>query len=132
MDFYWASPTIFWETGPISACCPLKRYRHWVMYLYLVDIVYFYTVIYSNSDIVTNSYGESWDSSCEKSWVPVHLTNEFQLVNKKNKDSYTCTVNWKFLGLYVTTQLNLEPADAKTLYYKILTLKYSPYIFNLI
>ena len=31
------------------------------MYLYLVDIVYFYTVIYSNSDFVTNSYGESWD-----------------------------------------------------------------------
>ena len=22
-------------------------------------------------DPVTNSYGESWDSSCEKSWVPV-------------------------------------------------------------
>ena len=23
------------------------------------------------SDFVTNSYGESWDSSCERSWVPV-------------------------------------------------------------
>ena len=25
----------------------------------------------NNSDFVTNSYGESWDSSCEKSLVPV-------------------------------------------------------------
>ena len=24
------------------------------------------------SDFATNSYGESYDSSCEKSWVPVH------------------------------------------------------------
>ena len=37
------------------------------------------------SDYVTNSYGESWDSSCEKSWVPVH--NQWVL-------------NWKCLGLY--------------------------------
>ena len=26
---------------------------------------------YKYSDFVTNSYGESWDSSCQKSWVPV-------------------------------------------------------------
>ena len=26
---------------------------------------------YLCSDFVTNSYGKSWDSSCEKSWVPV-------------------------------------------------------------
>ena len=26
---------------------------------------------YKLSDFVTKSYGESWDSSCEKSWVPV-------------------------------------------------------------
>ena len=30
---------------------------------------------YHNSDFVTNSYGESWDSSCEKSWVPVRCRN---------------------------------------------------------
>ena len=24
------------------------------------------------SDFVTNTNGESWDTSCEKSWVPVH------------------------------------------------------------
>ena len=24
-----------------------------------------------SSDFVTNSYGESWDAFCEKSWVPV-------------------------------------------------------------
>ena len=126
MDFYWASPTIFWEPGLISAYCPLKRYRHWVVYLYLVDIVYFYPRYYS--DFVPNSYGESWDSSCEKSWVPVHLTDESQLVQKKKNYSYTCTLNWKCLGLFVTTQINLEPADAKTLYYKMLTLEYSPFI----
>ena len=41
-----------------------------------------------NSNFVTNSYGESWDSSCNKS-------------------------------------VNLE-TDAKTLYYSLLKLKYSP------
>ena len=25
-----------------------------------------------SSDFVTNSYGESWDSFCEKSWVQIH------------------------------------------------------------
>ena len=31
-------------------------------------------------DFVTNSYGESWDSSCERSWVPVqnHRKNFFR------------------------------------------------------
>ena len=33
------------------------------------ELIYVST-IYS-SDFVTNSYGESWDSSCEKSRVPV-------------------------------------------------------------
>ena len=32
---------------------------------------YFDHIKYKYSDFVTNSYGESWDSSCEKSWVPV-------------------------------------------------------------
>ena len=53
--------------------------------------------------------------------------NQWVPACSKNKDSYTCTVNWKCLGLYVTTHLNLKPADAKTFYYKILTLKYSRY-----
>ena len=39
---------------------------------------YFDNIKYKYSDFVTNSYGESWDSSCEKSWVPVKK-------NKKNK-----------------------------------------------
>ena len=30
-----------------------------------------FTNIVRSSDVVTNSCGESWDSSCEKSWVPV-------------------------------------------------------------
>ena len=34
-----------------------------------------------HSDFLTNSYGESWDSSCEKSWVPVH--NQCIPVKKK-------------------------------------------------
>ena len=29
-----------------------------------------YYILYQLSDFVTNSYGESWDSSCEKSRVP--------------------------------------------------------------
>ena len=53
-------------------------------------------------------------------WVPA--------CSKKKNYSYTCTLNWKCLGLFVTTQINLEPADAKTLYYKMLTLEYSPFI----
>ena len=31
------------------------------------------------SDFITSTYGESWDSSCEKSWVPVQ--------KKKKKES---------------------------------------------
>ena len=51
-------------------------------------------------DFVTNSYGESWDSSCEKLWVPVQKW----------------VWHWKCLGLYVTRPVNLK-ADSKTLYY---------------
>ena len=35
------------------------------------------------SDFVSNSYGESWDSSCEKLWVPVRN----QWVSGKKKRS---------------------------------------------
>ena len=40
----------------------------WVVLLFngKVGDVNIYSVI-----LVTNSYGESWDSSCEKYWVPV-------------------------------------------------------------
>ena len=48
------------------------------------------TILYS--DFVTNSYGESRNSFCEKSWVPVEKNKRVQ--------------NWKYLGLYVTRQLN--------------------------
>ena len=54
--------------------------------------------IFCHPSGLTNSYGESWDSSCEKSWVPV-----------KTHES---------LGLYVTTQFNPK-TDSKTLYYWI-------------
>ena len=50
-----------------------------------------------NSDFVTDSYGESWDSSCETSRVPVQ--NQWVPVKKKR------VRNWKCLGLYVTRQL---------------------------
>ena len=35
------------------------------------------------SDFVTNSYGESWDLSCEKSWVPVQNQWVLQFSLKK-------------------------------------------------
>ena len=71
-------------------------------------------VFWLASDFVTNtcSYGESWDSSCEKSWVPVHNQG---------------VLSWKCLGLYVNQTVTLE-TDAKTLYYSLLKLKYSPSI----
>ena len=34
------------------------------------------------SDLVTNSYMVSWDSSCEKSWAPMSITSESQLKKK--------------------------------------------------
>ena len=37
----------------------------------------------AHSDFVTNRYGESWDSSCEKTWVPVW--NHWELVKKNNE-----------------------------------------------
>ena len=53
--------------------------------------------IYHN-DFVTNSYVESWDSSCEKSRVPVKI----QCVPVQKKEGI---LNWKCLGLYVWRQL---------------------------
>ena len=62
-----------------------------------------------SSDFVINSYGESWDSSCEKSWVPV----QNQWVR-----------NW-MLGPLCNQTVNLK-TDPKTMYYSALKLKYSP------
>ena len=59
------------------------------------------------SDFVTNSYGESLDSSCKKSWVPVQ--NQWVPVKKKG------VVNWKCLGLICNQTVNLE-TDAKNPY----------------
>ena len=50
-------------------------------------------LIWTCTDFVTNSYGESWDSSCEKSWVP--LQNCWVSVKKKH---------W-VPGSFVTAQL---------------------------
>ena len=68
------------------------------------------------SDFVTSIYGESWDSSCEKSWVPVQ---------KKKKESKIENVGTLFnQTVYLKT-------DSKTLYYNyILKLKYSLSIFK--
>ena len=74
------------------------------------------------SDFVAYSYGESWDSSCEKSRVPVQ--NQWVPVKKKR------VRNWKCLGHYVTRQL-IWSTDSKTLYHSILKLKYSPSILKL-
>ena len=61
-------------------------------YQYLTVVLQELVVFWLASDFVTNtcSYGESWDSSCEKSWVPVHNQG---------------VLSWKCLGLYVTRQL---------------------------
>ena len=50
-------------------------------------------LIWTCTDFVTNSYGESWDSSCDKSWVP--LQNCWVSVKKKH---------W-VPGSFVTAQL---------------------------
>ena len=59
-----------------------------------------------SSDFVTNSFGESWDSSCEKSWVPVR--NHWVAVQKTVSPWLICnhTVNLK--------------TDSKTQYYSLL------------
>ena len=74
-------------------------------------------------NFVTNSYGESWDSSCEKSWVPVHD----QCVPVKKKQGVR---NWKYLGFYSVCNetVNME-TGAKTLYHSLLKLKYSRSIY---
>ena len=59
------------------------------------------------SDFVTNSYGESWDSSCEKSWVPGHN----QWVPAEKKQGF-------MLGPLCNQTVNLE-TDGKTLHYRI-------------
>ena len=49
-----------------------------------------------SSDFVTNSYGESWDSSCrEKSWA------QSKTIESKFKQQWV--LNWKCTRLYVTT-----------------------------
>ena len=48
--------------------------------------------------LVTNSYGQSWDSSCEKYWVPVQ---KYWVPDIKNIQ----VCNWKCFGLCVTRQL---------------------------
>ena len=48
----------------------------------------FCSVIARPSDFVTNSYGQSWDSSCEKSWVPVkHDSTINESVNNSKTSS---------------------------------------------
>ena len=79
--------------------------------------IYIHSVI-----LVTNSYGESWDSSCVKYSVPVQK----QWVPDA-KNIQVC--NWKCLDLCVTRQLIwlISLTDSKTLYYwSTLKLKYSP------
>ena len=71
------------------------------------------------SDFVTNSYDEWWDSSRDKSWVPVQ--NHWGLVQK------TTSPKLKMLWPLCNQTVNLKK-DSKALYYSILKLKYSPSI----
>ena len=75
----------------------------------------------TDSDFVTNSYSESWDSFCEKSLVPVQC----QWVPIKKKK----TLKLKMLGPLCNQTVNLK-TDSKTLCYSILKLKYSPSILK--
>ena len=80
-----------WETYSSSKGAQLMLYWHDSLYFDTVDHTCTISVArdsapvisnnlktYHNSDFVTNSYGESWDSSCEKSWVPVQK-QQFQV-----------------------------------------------------
>ena len=71
------------------------------------------------NDFVRNSYDEWWDSSREKSWVPVQ--NHWGLVQK------TTSPKLKILWPLCNQTVNRKK-DSKTLYYSILKLKYSPSI----
>ena len=66
-----------------------------------------------SSDFVTNGHGVSWDSSCQKPWVPV---------KKKS-------LKLKMLLPLCNHAVNPK-TDSKTLYYSILKLKYSPSILK--
>ena len=75
-------------------------------------------------DFVRSSYGESWDSSCEKSWIPVQ--NHWAPVQK------TTSSTLKMFGSYVTRQLHIEnlKTDSKPLYHSLLKLIYNPHNEN--
>ena len=70
---------------------------------------------YHNKDLVK----KSWDSSCEKSWVPVQ--NQWVPVQK------TMSAKLKMPGHLRNQTVNLKTVS-KTLYYSIMKLNYSPSI----
>ena len=84
--------------------------------------MHFYKFTYSrtSSDFVTNSYDESWDSSCENR-ESLSITNEYQFKKKTRRPKL------KMLGPLCNQTVNLE-TDAKTLHYSLLKLKRSPSI----
>ena len=86
-----------------------------IILLILISFSLDYELISSN--FVTNSYGESWDSFCEKSWVPVQ--NQWVPVKK-------C------LSLYATRQLIWRQTPKLCITVLILKLKYSPSILKYI
>ena len=61
------------------------------------------------SDFATSSYGESWDSSCEKSWVSVQ--NHWVPVKEKKSSKL------KIFGTLCNQTVYLK-TDSKALYYK--------------
>ena len=67
------------------------------------------------NDFVTNSDDEWWDSSREKSWVPVQ--NQWVLVQK------TTSPKLKMIWPSCNQTVNLNK-DSKALYYRILKFKY--------
>ena len=99
-----------------QGCCVWRRHK-WHITVFSCPLIVEVSCFFwnYNSDFVTDSYGESWDSSCETSRVPVQ--NQWVPVKKKR------VRNWKCLGLYVTRQLmwSQTPKPCITVYWNLNT-----------
>ena len=117
---YWFILIFFCRIGTFySPLLPLIQViKLWILF-YVKRVC---ALLYSrtSSDFVTNSYDESWDSSCENR-ESLSITNEYQFKKKTRRPKL------KMLGPLCNQTVNLE-TDAKTLHYSLLKLKRSPSI----
>ena len=68
---------------------------------------FIYYKLQLHSDFVTNSYGESWDSSCEQIMSP--SPEPWSPSSENNK-----VLNIKCVGLYVTRQIKKTLLSSRT------------------